>query len=116
MLDSIIVETAIGSHSVMAQRVGNRLFLRALRDAGLHPHKGWRLFYTDEADGERFTTPAYTAVRDDGLARIVHASPFHFTPTQDRFAWLVDHGFPMAAFGNWFDADLDAAMAMQVAA
>lgn len=73
---------------------------------------GWRLFWFEEPDTDGFWTNAYFA-RGDHFDVKIDVSRFRFSPSQERFAWLVRNGFPPrpTPFGGWDDADLDAAMA-----
>lgn len=82
--------------------------------AGIDPVDGWALFTFDERDNCGFTRPGYVAVRGDE-ARHLNVSRFRFTPSQDRFAWLVRTGFPSRAgkiLGPWDDTDIEMMMAV----
>jgi len=81
---------------------------------GVEPIAGWRLFEFDEEDGDGFTTPSYYAKCEGCDLEIwLDTSRFRFTPSQDRFAYLVNHGFPPRPnpFGGWDDTDIEYAMA-----
>lgn len=62
--------------------------------ADIAPVEGWHLVSYDEQDNQGFTTVGYAAVQDERFVTL-HVSRFTFTPTQDRFAWLVRSGFPL---------------------
>ena len=84
--------------------------------AGITLVDGWELRWHPESDSDGFETRAYVA---RGPYRDVHldVSRFRFTPSQDRFAWLVKAGFPpRPTLGPWDDTDIEARMAQQVAA
>lgn len=75
--------------------------------AGIEPVNGWTLFSYEEPDGDRFWADAYFArgpVRDVML----DVSRFGFTPSQERFAWLVRRGFPKRrGIGPWDDTEIE---------
>ena len=80
---------------------------------GIEPVDGWRLLEGEERDGDRFWTPYYVAVRGAETVQL-DVSRFRFTPSQDRFAWLVRNGFPpRPAFGPWDDADIEDRLAAE---
>lgn len=75
--------------------------------AGIAPVDGWTLWAWDDLDGDRFTRPAYFARHADRDVMLA-VSRFRFTPTQERFAWLVESGFPRRrGIGPWDDAEID---------
>lgn len=59
-----------------------------------------------EEDGDGFYSPCYIA-RSDERDQPLHTSRFDFRPSQHRFAWLVRHGFPKPARGNWHSDEID---------
>jgi hypothetical protein len=72
-------------------------------------HKGWELFTHADRDHDGFDKYSHYAIK--GNERIeLGGSPFYssFNPTVERFAWLVDHNFPLALRGNWFSHEIDA--------
>ncbi len=71
-------------------------------------HKGWVLETDEDQDSDGFIRYEHYAVKD-GVKQNLHGSSFltTFTPTQERFAWLVDHGFPRASRGNWHSHEID---------
>lgn len=71
-------------------------------------HKGWTLFTDEDLDGDGFIRYEHYAVRGDEQKHL-HGSSFTstFFPTQERFAWLVDHDFPRPERGNWFNYEID---------
>lgn len=78
--------------------------------------QGWRLCELTEHDDDGFSRPGYIA-RSAERDVILNVSRFHFSPSQARFAWLVENGFPRAAgCGPWTDIELDAQLARKVAA
>lgn len=85
----------------------------------IDPVDGWALFAIDVLGGPRGWYVEYIA---RGTERDVHLdlSRWRFTPSQDRFAWLVRAGFPpRPEFGPWDDCDIEeriAAEHMKVAA
>ena len=83
------------------------------------PVDGWSIELDEREPHGRWHE--YKAVRGDEV-RYLGVSRFDFTPTQDRFAWLVANDFP-ASIGRVTgirtpicNDDIDAALAMQVAA
>lgn len=75
------------------------------------PYRGFTLLELDERDGCGFYTREFAARGPDGDV-LLDVSRFFFTPTSERFAWLVDNGFPRApSIGPWCDAQIDAAIA-----
>lgn len=68
---------------------------------------GWVLHTYPEDDGDGFSTPAYIA-RGAERDVMLGVSRFRFTPTQDRFDWLVQAGFPRCPKGSWTDMEIDA--------
>lgn len=87
---------------------------------GIEPVDGWVLLVRDFQDGEGFWRPDYIAVR--GLwERDLYTSRFNFTPTQERFAFLIAN--PQRAFvgvtgvgGSWTDDAIDSAIAAEAVA
>lgn len=83
---------------------------------GIDPVDGWALRIVEQEDGDGFWYSEYIA-RSAESDRFLHVSRFDFTPTQARFAWLVENGFPqrpkseMGTLGPWTDEGIDAAMA-----
>jgi hypothetical protein len=87
---------------------------------GVEPVDGWTLLVRDFQDGEGFWYAEYIAVRGQ-FERSLHASRFNFTPTQERFAFLIAN--PTRAFvgqsgvgGSWTDDAIDAAIAAEAVA
>ena len=78
-------------------------------------YKGWRLVTEDYEDGDGFVTDDHYAVRGEER-RHLHHSRFSFTPTPERFAFLIDAGFPSCpprarergVSFPWSDKDVDA--------
>lgn len=58
---------------------------------GIEPHDGYVLCVSDPHLGD--PAQCYWAV-GRGERHLLHVSSYGFTPTQARFAWLVDWGFP----------------------
>lgn len=84
----------------------------------IEPVDGWSLWSHTERDGDGFDFQTYIA-RKDGQEVILPVSRFRFTPSQDRFVWLVRNGFPSRQgriLGPWDDTDLEMAMAIPVLA
>jgi hypothetical protein len=80
--------------------------------ADIAPIGGWQLYRFDEFDGDGFKTAGYTAQRGDEEVRL-NVSRFRFTPSQARFAWLVENGFPHSPnFGPWDDTDIEMRMSI----
>lgn len=74
----------------------------------IEPVDGWHLRVWEEWDGDGFCTPAYNACHEDGREVWLDVSRWRFTPSQDRFAWLVRNGFPpRPALGPWDDFDIE---------
>lgn len=87
---------------------------------GVEPVDGWTLLVRDFQDGEGAWHPEYIAIRN-GWERDLYVSRFAFTPTQERFAFLIAN--PTRAFvgqsgvgGSWDDASIDAAIAAEAVA
>lgn len=93
----------------------------ARKVAGIIPVNGWSLLALDEHGDDRIQTITYIAQSADEDV-VLQVSRFGFTPTQDRFAWLVGNGFPgpVERAGGCLtplcDDDIDAALTQQVAA
>ena len=68
-------------------------FAAAADVPGVEPCDGWRLMSFDTPDCDGFYAPDYIArgPRDDVPLNVRR---FSFTPTSERFAWLVRAGFP----------------------
>lgn len=60
---------------------------------GIEPYKGFTLHVEHDQDGDGFWFPCFYATGPGGT-HYLHVSRFQFTPTQARFNWLVDWGFP----------------------
>lgn len=83
---------------------------------GIAAVDGWTLFQSDQFDGDGFHYLDYAAVRG-GEVRQLDVSRFRFTPSQDRFAWLVRNGFPpRPSFGPWDDTDIEMRIAVEAVA
>lgn len=79
--------------------------------ADIAPVDGWVLWTWPETDGDGFETDAYFA-RGPHTDVALDVSRFRFTPSQERFAWLVRNGFPpRRRFGPWDDTEIEQAMA-----
>ena len=77
----------------------------------VEPYRGFTLLELDERDGDGFYTREFAARGPDGDVPL-NVSRFFFTPSNARFAWLVDNGFPPSpGIGPWCDAQIDAAIA-----
>ncbi len=63
------------------------------RVEGIEPHLGYILLETSEDDSDGFSFPVWFAW-DGEDCHLLHVSRFKFTPTQDRFNWMVEWGFP----------------------
>lgn len=82
---------------------------------GIDPVQGWTLLQREERDGCGFTSLDYIA-RGGTHDVWLDVSRFRFTPSQDRFAWLVEHGFPRREGATpWDDELIDAAIARDTA-
>lgn len=76
------------------------------------PVQGWHLAFHTSRDSDGFDYREYAAVRGSEL-RWLDVSRFRFTPSHDRFAWLVNSGFPQRpSFGPWDDTDIEMRMAI----
>jgi hypothetical protein len=73
------------------------------------PVDGWTLLSRLERDGDGFPFEDFFAARGTEF-RALNVSRFRFSPTQERFAWLVRGGFPAARFGSWDNGEIDAAL------
>lgn len=80
------------------------------------PVDGWALHTWIERDSDGFNYPEYAAVRG-GEVRRLNVSRFRFSPSQDRFAWLVRNSFPQSpGVGPWDDTDIEMRMAIPAVA
>lgn len=82
---------------------------------GIQPVNGWALMSIVDHDGDGFVFAEYIA---RGQARDVHldVSRFRseFTPTQDRFDWLVKSGFAARrGVAPWTNEAIDRARSAQ---
>lgn len=84
-------------------------FYGAETAAGIEPVGGWVLRFVDKPTNDGFTRRQWLAQRD-GVSVLLRASPTRWTPSQDRFAWLVDNAFPVPAIGVWDDTSIERAM------
>lgn len=102
-------------HATAPAVTGTR-FLHLSPVDDISPVEGWSLHTFGNVDSDGFRRPEYVA---RGPLRDVHlpVSRFAFTPTQDRFAWLVRNDFapnPGAdRTGPWDDHDIDYALAAE---
>jgi hypothetical protein len=79
---------------------------------GIEPVDGWQLRVFDEWDSDGFSTAGYVARRGNE-ERSLRVCRFRFTPSQDRFAWLVRAGFPASPnIGPWDDTDIEMRIAV----
>lgn len=81
---------------------------------GIEPVDGWVMVTRDVQDGEGFWTPEYIAVRGE-WERDLGVSRFRFTPSQDRFAWLICNpnlrcNGKAGVLGSWDDTSIEAMM------
>lgn len=80
------------------------------------PVDGWVLHTWTERDNCGFRYPEYAAVRG-GEVRHLNVSRFCFSPSQNRFEWLVRNGFPASpGTGPWDDTDIEMRMAIPAVA
>lgn len=93
---------------------GNRFHEYLEPVAGIQPVYGWSLLSSEEEDSDGFLRRGYVAQRG-GKVVVLDVSRFDFTPTQDRFAWLVRNGFPRrpTLCGAWFGLEIDARIALE---
>ena len=78
----------------------------------IEPVDGWQLCALTERDGDGFDYQTYIA-RSADRDVILAVSRFRFSPSQDRFAWLVRAGFPASPnIGPWDDTDIEMRMAV----
>lgn len=81
--------------------------------AGITPVDGWELRSIDCEDGNGFSYKEFIARGPDSDV-MLDLSRFRWTPSQDRFAWLVRKGFPARPkFGPWDDFDIEAGLAVE---
>lgn len=89
---------------------------RAKPVEGIHPVDGWTLCAFTEDDPDGFQTTAYVARGPDRDVWL-DVSRFRFSPSQDRFAWMVKHGFPPCPYlGPWDDTDIDMRLTVEALA
>lgn len=78
--------------------------------AGIDPVDGWELCSVLKPDGA--TGRLVWFARRDGVHTILRVSPTRFSPSQDRFAWLVENGFPTPNYGLWDDTTIEDRIAL----
>jgi hypothetical protein len=81
----------------------------------IEPVDGWTLLSTITYDGDGFPYEDFFAARQ-GELRVLQTCRFRFSPSQERFAWLVRGGFPQRdgkILGPWDDTDIEAALAAE---
>ncbi len=79
---------------------------------GIDPVQGWRLCELTERDSDGFDYPTYIA-RNTERDVALNVSRFRFSPSQDRFAFLVESGFPASPnIGPWDDTDIEMRLAV----
>lgn len=81
----------------------------------IKPVDGCCLCEIREDDGDGFSTIGYIARAEDEDFSL-NVSRFFFTPTQERFAFLVRNRGLSGPFGSWTNAAIDAALAIASAA
>jgi hypothetical protein len=80
--------------------------------AFIEPVAGWALMEAPNYDGDGFSYLDYYAVRGNET-RLLDVSRFRFSPSQARFAWLIENGFPpRPTLGPWDDTDIEMRMAV----
>lgn len=78
---------------------------------GIDPVDGWTLCSYPYLDGDGFESDLYVARAADGDVSL-DVSRFRFTPTQERFAYLVGADFPSRpGITPWDDEDIDRGIA-----
>jgi hypothetical protein len=79
---------------------------------GIEPVQGWQLCELVEFDRSGFRSTTYIASSADQDV-VLNLSRFRFTPSQARFAFLVEHGFPASPnIGPWDDTDIEMRLAV----
>lgn len=86
-----------------------REFLEAEPFPGIDPVDGFVLCGILRPTNDGFDRLTWFA-RCGTLNRILCVSPTRFTPSQDRFAWLVRNDFPKPSIGVWDDCDIEYAI------
>ena len=87
-----------------------------IEDLGFAPVDGWVM--CERRGPLRGDQPQRLAWKD-GQEILLCTSPWHFTPTQDRFAWIVRNNFPLGyrthndRHTTLDDAFIDAAIAAE---
>lgn len=77
---------------------------------GIEPCDGWTLHQYDEDDSDGFSTTGYFA-SDGTRDKFLNHARFWFTPTQERFNFLVRAGFPhFGGIGPFTNEDVDYAI------
>lgn len=93
-------------HAPQRMLTGNR-FTALVPTADIAPVDGWALHSIECWDGDGFFYNSYVA-RGPVEDRMLDLCRFRFTPSQDRFAWLVRNGFPARrGFGPWDDTSIE---------
>lgn len=85
----------------------------ALPVPNIEPVGGYTLLTFDEPDNDGFPSARYIA-RCAGCEVYLDVHPARFTPSQDRFAWLVQHDFPVRPHpaAGWDDTDIEMRLAI----
>lgn len=77
---------------------------------GIEPFQGWSLLQYDDEDCDGFITPGYFASNGEREVWFDHCR-FHFSPTQERFEYLVRRGFPrLGGIGPTNNCHIDTAI------
>lgn len=99
------------SPAALADEAGKRVLPDYLKPvADIAPVDGWLLASFDEGDSDGFITPGYVALNCASEVRLDHCR-FDFYPTQERFEYLVRHGFPrLGGIGPTTNHHIDAAI------
>lgn len=84
-------------------------FHEAERAPGIEPVDGWALYFVDKPTNDGFTRRQWLAQRN-GVSVVLRVSPTRWTPSQERFAWLVRNVFPSPKIGVWDDTSIERAM------
>lgn len=97
--------------STTAQTLKNIACLEPV--AHVDPVNGWTLCSTLERDGDGFNYHDFWARKGDQIVSL-NVSRFRFTPSTERFGWLVRNNFPPAPrFGPWDDTDIEMLLAVE---
>lgn len=67
---------------------------------GIEPRDGWTLHFDSGHVRTGYQCEEYVAIHEDGRTAVLNHCRFRFNPTQERWDWLVAHGFSLPVVVN----------------